>query len=140
PVGPAKVKVALYLALAMAPPAFAAPLMVPLLDRGGFRRAISFGAGAGRAVVAVVAAPQFDTLLLFPLAFLLLVLSRVHAITKNGLTTAYAAHGEALVQANARMNRMAVVSGAVAAIPGLIALKLGGAPAVLVLAAVAYAV
>jgi hypothetical protein len=139
PVGQAKVKVALYLALTMAPLAFAAPLMVPLLDRSGFRRAIAFGAGAGRAVVAVFAAPRFGTILLFPLAFLLLVMSRVHAITKNSLTTAYAPNGEALVQANARMNRMAVVSGAVAAVPGLIALKLGGAPAVLVLAAVAYA-
>jgi hypothetical protein len=139
PVGKAKVQVALYLALTMAPLAFAAPLMVPLLDRGGFRRAISFASGAGRAVVAVIAAPHFHSLLLFPLAFVLLVLSRVHAITKNALTTAYAPHGEALVQANARMNRLAVVAGAVAAGPGLIALKLGHAPAVLGLAAVAYA-
>jgi len=138
PVGQAKVKVALYLGLTMAPLAFAAPVMVPLLDRGGFRRAISFGAGAGRAVVALFAAPRFDTILLFPLAFVLLVLSRVHAITKNGLTTAYAPNGEALVQANARMNRMAVVAGVVAAAPGLLALKLGGAPAVLVLAALCY--
>jgi hypothetical protein len=36
------------------------------------------------------------------------------------------------------MNRLAVVSGGVAAIPGLIALKVGGAPAVLVLAALLY--
>ncbi|HXJ62503.1 MAG TPA: MFS transporter [Actinomycetota bacterium] len=138
PVGQAKVKVALYLALTMAPLALAAPLMVPLLDRGGFRRAITFGAGVGRAVVALIAAPNFDTVLLFPTAFILLALSRVHAITKNGLTTAYAEHGEALVQANARMNRVAIISGGVAAVPGVIAAKLGGAPAVLVLAAVAY--
>jgi hypothetical protein len=89
-------------------------------------------------VIAVIAAPNFDTLLLFPTAFLLLVLSRVHAITKNGLTTAYAENGEALVQANARMNRVAIISGGVAAVPGVIAVKVGGAPAVLVLAAVAY--
>jgi MFS family permease len=138
PVGQAKVKVGLYLALTMAPLAFAAPLMVRLLDRSGFRRAISFGAGAGRAVVAVIAVSNFDSLLLFPLAFLLLVLSRVHAITKNSLTTAYAPDGEALVQSNARMNRAAVIAGGVAAIPGLLALKLGGAPAVLALAAVSY--
>src|SRR6266508_1427412 len=115
PVGQAKLKVALYLALTMAPLAVAAPLLVPLLDRGGGRRAISFGAGAGRAVTALFAAPRFDTVLLFPLAFLLLVMSRVHAITKNGLTTAYAPTGEALVQANARMNRMGVVAAGVAA-------------------------
>ncbi len=138
PVGEAKVKVALYLALTMAPLALAAPLMVPLLDRGGFRRAIAFGAAAGRAVVALVAAPNFDTPLLFPTAFLLLVLSRVHSITKNGLTTAYAEHGEALVQANAKMNRQGIIAGGVAAVPGILAAHLGGAAAVLVLATIAY--
>jgi hypothetical protein len=138
PVGQAKVKVALYLGLTMAPLALAAPLMIPLLDRGGFRRAISFGAGAGRAIVALIAAPNFDSPLLFPTAFLLLVLSRVHAITKNGLTTAYAPHGEALVQANAKLNRVAIIAGGVAAVPGVLALKAGGAEAVLILAAVAY--
>jgi MFS family permease len=138
PVGQAKVKVALYLALTMAPLALAAPLMVPLLDKGGFRRAIAFGAAAGRAVIALVAAPNFDTPLLFPTAFLLLVLSRVHSITKNGLTTAYAEHGEALVQANAKMNRQGIIAGGVAAVPGILAAHLGGAAAVLVLAAIAY--
>jgi MFS family permease len=138
PVGQAKVKVALYLALTMAPLALAAPLMVPLLDKGGYRRAIAFGAAAGRAVIALVAAPYFHTPLLFPTAFLLLVLSRVHSITKNGLTTAYAEHGEALVQANAKMNRQGIIAGGVAAVPGILAAHLGGAAAVLVLAAIAY--
>src|SRR5438093_11343998 len=53
PVGQAKVKVALYLLLTMAPLAAAAPVLVPLLDRGGYRRAASFGAAAGRMIVAV---------------------------------------------------------------------------------------
>jgi MFS family permease len=138
PVGKAKVQVALYLALTMAPLALAAPLMVPLLDRGGFRRAIAFGAAAGRAVVALVAAPYFHTAWLFPTAFLLLVLSRVHSITKNGLTTAYAQHGEALVQANAKMNRAGIIAGGVAAVPGIVAAHFGGSAAVLVLAAIVY--
>ena len=42
-------KVAAYLALTMLPLALAGPLLVPLLDRAGPRRAISFGAAAGRA-------------------------------------------------------------------------------------------
>src|SRR5712692_7275302 len=42
PAGQARVKVALYLALTMAPLAVAGPLMAPLLDHGGFRRATSF--------------------------------------------------------------------------------------------------
>jgi Major Facilitator Superfamily len=136
----ARLHVALYLGLTMAPLAVAAPVLVPLLDRGGFRRAISFGASGGRMLVAVLAAPRFDTLLLFPLAFVLLALSKIHTITKNGLTLAYAPSEEGLVLANARMGRLAAVGAALAAIPGLIALKVGGAEATLALAAVLYGV
>ena len=88
---------AAYLALTMAPLAVAGPLLVPLLDRAGPRRVISLAAALGRAVVCLVAAPRFDTVLLFPAAFLLLVLSKVHAITKNGLAVAYAGPNEGLV-------------------------------------------
>ena len=41
----------------------------------------------------IYAAPRFDTLVLFPAALALLVLSKVHGITKNGLTIAYAGPG-----------------------------------------------
>ena len=110
PVSQAKIKVALYLGLTMAPLAVAAPVLVPLLDRTGLRRVISFGAAAGRAAAAIYAAPRFSSLLLFPLAFVLLVLSRIHAITKNGLTMAYAPAHEGLVRANARLGRLAVAA------------------------------
>ena len=139
PVGQAKSRVALYLVLTMAPLAIAAPLLVPLLDRGGYRRAISFAAAAGRSVAAVYAAPRFSTLLLFPLAFALLALSRVHAITKNALTMAYAPPREGLMRANARLGRIAVVGALLAAGPGLLVLKLGQARGVLDLAGVVYA-
>jgi hypothetical protein len=140
PVGQAKLKVALYLALTMAPLGLAAPLLVPLLDRGGFRRAISFAAAGGRALAAVYAAPRFGTLVLFPMAFVLLVLGKVHGLTKNGLTTAYAPPDEGLVWANARLGKVAVVGGLLAAPLALLLLKLGGARAVLYLAAASYAV
>src|SRR5437773_3014578 len=90
PVGQAKVKVALYLVLTMAPLAVAAPALVPLLDRWGHLRTIAFMAAAGRGVIALYAAPRFGTLLLFPLAFGLLVLSKVNRITRNGLVMGYA--------------------------------------------------
>jgi hypothetical protein len=138
PVTEAKLKVALYLGLTMAPLAVAAPLLVPVLDRTGFRRAISFGSAAGRAAAAVYAAPRFSSLLLFPLAFSLLVLSRVHAITKNGLTMAYAPAQEGLVRANARLGRIAVGGVALATPLGLALLKLGGSGTVLYLATAAY--
>jgi hypothetical protein len=140
PVGEAKLRVALYLGLTMAPLAVAAPLLVLLLDRGGLLRAIAFGAAAARSVLAIYAAPRFDTLLLFPLAFILLVLFKVAGLTKNSLVMAYAPSGEGLVAVNARMGRIAVVGGLAAAVPGLAMLKLAGSPGVLYLAATAYAI
>jgi hypothetical protein len=139
PVGQAKVKVALYLGLTMLPLALAGPLLIPLLDRAGPRRAISFAAAAGRAAVAIYAAPRVGTLLLFPSALVLLVLSKVHAITKNGLTMAYAPPDEGLMRANARLGRVAV-AGAVAVAPvGYLFLKIWGATGPIYLAAAMYA-
>ncbi|HEY3209579.1 MAG TPA: hypothetical protein VGL18_07240 [Actinomycetota bacterium] len=140
PVGEAKLKVALYLGLTMAPLAVAAPLLVMMLDRGGLLRTIAFGAAAGRSLLAIYAAPRFDSLLLFPLAFLLLVLSKVSGTTKNGLTMAYAPEKEGLVAANARLGRLTVAGVLLAAGPGLAVLRLTGSPGVLYLAAMAYAV
>lgn len=140
PVGQAKLKVALYLGLTMAPLAVAAPLLVLLLDRGGLLRAIAFGTAAARSVVAIYAAPRFDTLLLFPLAFLLLVLSKIAGITKNSLIMAYAPPKEGLVAANARLGRITVIGGFVAAVPGLAMLKLAGSQGVLYVAAATYTI
>ncbi len=131
PVGQARVKIALYLALTMAPLAVAGPVLVPLLDRAGPRRAISFASALLRGLVCIYAAPRFSTLLLFPCAFVLLVLSKVHAITKNGLAMAYAGPSEALVRANAWLGRIAVGGAVLAAGPALALLKLGHAEAVL---------
>jgi Major Facilitator Superfamily len=140
PVGQAKVRVAAYLLLTMLPLALAGPLLVPLLDRAGPRRAISFGAAAGRAVAAILAAPRFGTWEIFPWALILLVLSKAHAITKNGLTMAYAPQEEGLMRANARLGRLAV-AGALAVSPfGYAFLKIWGAQGTLYLAAVVYAV
>jgi len=139
PVGEAKVKVALYLALTMAPLALAGPVLVPLLDRAGSRRIISFGAAIARALVCVYGAPRVSTLVLFPVAFALLALTKVHAITRNGLVMAYAG-SDGLVRANARLGRIAVGGVLLASGPGLLVLKLGDATAVLYVAAVAYGV
>ncbi|HLA93710.1 MAG TPA: hypothetical protein VJO36_09255 [Actinomycetota bacterium] len=140
PVGEATSEVALYLVLTMAPLAIAGPFLVPLLDRAGPRRAISFGAALGRAVVCLYAAPRFGTLLLFPSALVLLVLAKVHGITRNGLAVAYAGPNEGLVRANARLGRIGVGGAILGAAPALALLKMGGASAVLYGASAAYAV
>jgi hypothetical protein len=126
--------------LTMVPLALAGPLLVPLLDRAGPRRAISFAAAAGRAIVAIYAAPRVGTLVLYPTAFTMLALKQVHGITKNGLTMAYASPDEGLMRANARLGRIAV-AGALAAAPfGYLLLKLWGAPGPIYLAAGVYAI
>lgn len=140
PVGEARTKVATYLLLTMAPLALAAPLIVPLLDKAGPRRSISFAAAVFRAGVAVYLAPRIGTDVLYAGAFALLVLARVHGITKNGLTLAYAPPGEGLVKANARLGRWAIAGGLLAAPPGIAVLKGFGATPVLYMAAAAYVV
>ncbi len=138
PVGQAQGKVAAYLALTMAPLAVAGPLLVPLLDRAGPRRAISLAAAAGRTVVAIYAAPRVSTLVLFPAIFLILVLSKVHSVTKNGLAMAYAGSNEGLMRLNARLGRVAVGGALLVAPFGIAFLKLWGAAATLYLAAIVY--
>jgi hypothetical protein len=139
PVGEAKLRVAAYLGITMLPLALAGPLLVPLLDRAGPRRLIAFASAAGRAAIAIYAAPRFDTLVLFPTALALLVLSKVHGITKNGLTIAYAGPGDGLMQANARLGRIAAVGAVLAAPIAFAAIKLGDSTAAIYAAAVVYA-
>ena len=140
PIGEAKTQVALYLLLTMVPLALAGPLLVPLLDRAGPRRAISFAAAAGRAAVAIYAAPRVGTAVLYGSALILLVLSKIHAITKNGLTMAYASPDEGLMRANARLGRIAVAGAITVAPLGYIFLKVWGATGPIYLAAVVYAI
>jgi hypothetical protein len=139
PVGEAEGRVAAYLLLTMAPLALAGPLLVPVLDRAGPRRAISVASAAGRAFLALYLAPRTGTSLLFPALLLLLVLSRVHAITKNGLVLAYAGSEEGLVRANARLGRFTALGAALAALFGLALLKVGGPGAPIYLASAVYA-
>ena len=139
PVGEAEGRVAAYLLLTMAPLALAGPLLVPVLDRAGPRRAISVASAAGRAFLALYLAPRTGTSLLFPALFLLLVLSRVHAITKNGLVLAYAGSEEGLVRANARLGRFTALGAALAALFGFALLKVGGPGAPIYLASAVYA-
>ncbi|MDH4112638.1 MAG: hypothetical protein OEV60_08165 [Actinomycetota bacterium] len=139
PIGEAKLRVAAYLAITMLPLALAGPLLVPVLDRAGPRRLIAFASAAGRALIAIYAAPRFDTLVLFPAALALLVLSKVHGITKNGLTIAYAGRGDGLMQANARLGRLAAVGAILAAPVAFAAIRFGGSSAALYAAAIVYA-
>ncbi|HEX2273250.1 MAG TPA: MFS transporter [Acidimicrobiales bacterium] len=138
----AKGRVALYLLLTMAPFAVVAPLIGPALDRSrGGRRTMVIATNAGRAVLCVFMARHLNSLLLFPEAFLILVLSKGYSVTKSALVPATVGGEGELVEANSRLSVIAVVAGFVAAIPGAAVLKIGflGAPWVVWLAAVVFA-
>src|SRR5665647_3374883 len=88
----AKDKVLLYLLLTMGPFAVVAPALGPLIDRSrGARRAMVVTSALGRAALCPFVARDIHSLLLFPEAFLMLVLSKVYLVTKGALVPEMAA-------------------------------------------------
>jgi len=76
----------LYLLLTLAPFAVVSPLLGPLIDRSrGARRAMVVLSATGRAVLCPFMARDIHSLLLFPEAFLILVLSKVYLVTRGAL-------------------------------------------------------
>lgn len=157
----AKSKVFLYLVLTLAPFAVISPLLGPLIDRSrGARRAMAVSAAALAALLCPLMARDVHSLLLFPEAFVLLVLSNVYLVTRNALVPEMviaqgaAGHGQpgargpagppeahgpsgepsepGFASLNARLTLLGTLAGFVAAVPGIVLLKASGAPAVLV--------
>jgi len=88
----AKDKVLLYLLLTMGPFAVVAPALGPLVDRSrGARRAMVVTSALGRAALCPFIARDIHSLLLFPEAFVMLVLSKVYLVTKGALVPEMAA-------------------------------------------------
>jgi hypothetical protein len=140
PVVEAKWRVVSYLGLTMLPLAVAAPLLVVPLDRAGPRRLISFLAAMVRGSIAFFVAGRLDTVALYPAALAILVAARVHGITKNGLTMAYAGPGEGLMRSNARLGRVAVAGALTAAPFGALAVHLWDSGGAMALAGVVYSI
>ena len=140
PVGEAQWRVVAYLGLTMLPLAVAAPLLVVPLDRAGPRRLISFLAAIVRGGIAFYVAGRLDTVALYPAALAILMAARVHGITKNGLTMAYAGPGEGLMRSNARLGRVAVAGALTAAPLGVGAVSLWGSGGAMVLAGIVYSI
>jgi hypothetical protein len=109
----AKSKVFLYLVLTLAPFAVVSPLLGPLIDRSrGARRGMVMFAGAGRAAICPVMAANTHSLLLFPLAFLILVLSKLYLVTRGALVPEMASSspGDLSGPATGRSGREATVA------------------------------
>lgn len=137
----ARGNVVLYLLLTVAPFALIGPLLGRVLDRRpSATRMALVGSALLRVVAAVWAIWLLDGLLLFPVAFSLLVLSRVHGIARNALLPVALDEPTELVSANARLATIGVIGGAVAApLGGLLVFLLDGWAA-LALAAFGYVV
>ncbi|HUY66114.1 MAG TPA: MFS transporter [Acidimicrobiales bacterium] len=90
----AKDKVLLYLLLTMGPFAVVAPALGPVIDRSrGARRGMVVASALGRAALCPFLARDIHSLLLFPEAFAMLVLSKVYLVTKGALVPEMAALG-----------------------------------------------
>jgi len=137
----ARSRVALYLALTMAPFAVVAPLIGPTLDRvKGGRRWMVIAANALRALLAILMIRDIDSLLLFPEAFAVLVLSKSYHVAKSAIVPTVVRSDDELVEANSKLSFLSGVVTFAAAIPAGIAAAIGGSQAVLVLATGACAV
>lgn len=135
----ARGRVALSLVLTVAPFALVAPFLGPAIDRrAGGRQAMVVAVAGARALTALYMATVVDRLLLFPAAFVFLVLSKTHAVTKSALVPTIVDSNDELVQANSRLSLLGAAVGFLAAVPGIPTLRLFGAEWVLRLAAVAF--
>jgi MFS family permease len=136
----AKSKVFYYLLFTLAPFAIVSPLLGPLIDRSrGARRAMVVASALGRAIICPFMALHVHSLLLFPCAFAVLVLSKLYLVTRGALVpemAALSAPDELGQQAgyaalNARLTLLGTLAGFVVAVPGGLILKLGGSASVL---------
>jgi MFS family permease len=137
----ARDRVALYLVLTMAPFGVVAPFLSRFLDRhGNSMRLALVLSSIGRALLAFLLTTRLDSLLLFPLAFALLMLSRAALVVRGALLPQLIPEGGTLVNANASLSKVGALAGMGAAIPGLALLKWPGPATELTVASAVYAV
>ena len=119
PIGQARDKVGLYLLLTMTPFAVLSPLVGPALDRrkGAYRFGILFSA-TGRAVLALLLATRTQGLSLYPLAFGLLVFSRVYGVSRSAIVPNAIGDEKPLIWANSWLAIVSVAGAAVGAAIG----------------------
>ncbi len=124
----ARYKVALYLILTVAPFGLIAPWLGPAIDRlkGGHRYMV-IGSALVRAVLALFMALNTDSLIMFPLAFGMLVMGKSYHVAKSAMIPTLVTDESRLVQANSRLSIITALAAAAAGIPGVLLLTIGGA-------------
>ena len=140
-VGESRTQVLLYLLLTLAPFSIVAPVIGPALDRSRAGRRTLMAVGCfGRALVCFLMIGQLHTVLLFPLAFVALVLSKGHAVAKSSLVPAVVADDNQLVEANSRLSLIGVIASVVGGLPAAGAVAIFDARVSLFMASLMFAV
>lgn len=135
----ARGRVALSLVLTMAPFAVVAPFLGPAIDRSRKgRRAMVVASCVGRAVACLAMTQVLDGLLLFPVAFTVLVLSKAYSVAKSALVPAAVRSDDELVEANSKLAITGVLAGFAVAAPGVALLELLSGAWTLALAAALF--
>jgi MFS family permease len=143
----AKSKVFYYLLFTLAPFAIVSPLLGPLIDKSrGARRAMVVISAVGRAIVCPFMAFYIHSLLLFPLAFIVLVFSKLYLVTKGALVPEVAAMAEpdasgeqaGYAALNARLTLLGTLMGFVVALPGALIYKVGGSSSLLIVTSMVF--
>jgi predicted MFS family arabinose efflux permease len=139
-IGESRTQVLLYLVLTLAPFAVVAPVIGPALDRSRAGRRTLMAIGCfGRAVVCFLMISQLHSVLLFPLAFVALVLSKGHAVAKSSLVPALVKNDSELVEANSRLSLIAIVASLVGGLPAAGIVAVFDARGSLLLATIVFA-
>ena len=116
--GEARSRVLLFLGVSFAPFLVLAKFIGPVIDRmPGGRRLLVVLIAFLRAVTMILMISQLDSLFLFPLAFLSMVLNKTYAVSKSALVPSLVKSGKNLVEANAKLGVAAGIVGFAAAIP-----------------------
>ena len=141
PVGEARLKVGLYLALAFAPYAVLSPLATRLLGRGlrTYGAAI-VGSDVGRAMACAVLVTRLDSPAVYPLGFVVLVLSRIHTVARHSLMPRLAGSARNLLEANAAVSLVSAVAGIAGGAAAFGLARLVAPDAALLFAAVSFAI
>ncbi len=139
PSSQARGNVFLYLLITLAPFAIIGPFLGVVFERfpGAYRSGLVVSS-LGRAVVVGFMVAALDTLLLYPLAFVLLVLSRLHGISRSAVLPVVLGGPEELIAANAQLARLGVLASAVVAPVGALGVWAFGPWVALVLGAATF--
>jgi hypothetical protein len=132
----ARDKVALYLLITLAPFAVIGPFLGAVYERfpAAYRSGLVLSSGL-RVLLALVMMFNLETVLLFPLAFALLVLSRFHGISRSSLLPVVLEGPHDLIAANAQLARIGVLAAGVFAPVGALGMHLVGNGFALLMAA-----